>query len=139
MRTQVPSLAPLSGLRIQHCCELWCSRRHGSDLVLLWLWSRPAATALIQPLAWEPPYATVAALKRQKPKPKQNKTKQKKATMNHTSECLKYRTLNIPRIDKTVEELELSFTADGKVNGTLNLKNILTVSLKVRIHTHYVT
>ena len=59
--------------------------------------------------------------------------------MNHTSECLKYRTLNIPRIDKTVEELELSFTADGKVNGTLNLKNILTVSLKVRIHTHYVT
>ena len=41
-------------------------RRHGSDLALLWLWCRPAATALIGPLAWEPPYATVAALKRQK-------------------------------------------------------------------------
>ena len=24
MRTRVPSLALLSGLRIQHCCELWC-------------------------------------------------------------------------------------------------------------------
>ena len=24
MRTQVPSLASLTGLRIQHCCELWC-------------------------------------------------------------------------------------------------------------------
>ena len=25
------------------------------DPVLLWLWRRPAATAPIQPLAWEPP------------------------------------------------------------------------------------
>ena len=30
------------------------------------VWYRPAATALIQPLAWEPPYAVGAALKRQK-------------------------------------------------------------------------
>ena len=37
-------------------------RRHGWDLALLWLWRRPAATAPIQPLAWEPPYATGAAL-----------------------------------------------------------------------------
>ena len=29
---------------------------------MLWLWSRPAATALIQPLAWELPYAMGAAL-----------------------------------------------------------------------------
>ena len=27
------------------------------DSVLLWLWCRPAAVALIRPLAWEPPYA----------------------------------------------------------------------------------
>ena len=32
------------------------------DLVLLWLWCRPAATTLIRPLAWEPPYATGASL-----------------------------------------------------------------------------
>ena len=41
-------------------------RRHGSDLALLWLWCRPAAIAPIRPLAWEPPYATGEALKRQK-------------------------------------------------------------------------
>ena len=34
--------------------------------VLLWLWCRPAATAAIQPLTWEPPYAVGVALKRQK-------------------------------------------------------------------------
>ena len=32
-------------------------RKRGSDPMLLWLWQRPAATALIRPLAWEPPYA----------------------------------------------------------------------------------
>ena len=48
MRLQIPSLASLSGLRIWHCCELWC---------------RPAAAALIQPLAWEIPYAACMALK----------------------------------------------------------------------------
>ena len=39
--------------------------RRGSDLVLLWLWCRPAAVAPIRPLAWEPPCAAGAALKRQ--------------------------------------------------------------------------
>ena len=43
------------------------------DLALLWLWHRPAATALIGALAWEPPCAVGVALKRQKKK--QNKTK----------------------------------------------------------------
>ena len=33
------------------------------DLVLLWLWCRTASTALIRPLAWEPPYAAGEALK----------------------------------------------------------------------------
>ena len=37
--------------------------RLGLDPVLLWLWCRPAATVLIAPLAWEPPYAAGAALK----------------------------------------------------------------------------
>ena len=36
-------------------------RRRGLDPELLWLWRRPAATALIRPLAWEPPYAVRAA------------------------------------------------------------------------------
>ena len=68
MRLRVRSLASLSGLRIGRCHKLWCSRRHSSDLVLLWLWCRPAAAAPIWPLTWEPPYSVGAALKRQKTK-----------------------------------------------------------------------
>ena len=45
------SPALLSGLRIRHCCELWC---------------KLAAVASIRPLAWEPSCAVGAALKRQK-------------------------------------------------------------------------
>ena len=37
--------------------------RLNSDPTLLWLWCRPAAVALIPPLAWELPYAVVTALK----------------------------------------------------------------------------
>ena len=40
--------------------------RHGLDPVLLW--HRPAAIALIGPLAWELPYAVGVALKKQKKK-----------------------------------------------------------------------
>ena len=43
-------------------------RRCGSDLALLWFWHRLAATAPIRPLAWEPPYATGVALKKDKKK-----------------------------------------------------------------------
>ena len=39
-------------------------RRRSSDQALLWLWRRLAATALIQPLAWEPPYAAGVALEK---------------------------------------------------------------------------
>ena len=38
--------------------------RGSSDPELLWLWYRPAAAALIWPLAWEPPYAKGATLKK---------------------------------------------------------------------------
>ena len=41
-------------------------RRCGSDPALLWLWSRPAAAVLIQPLGWEPPYAAGTAPKKTK-------------------------------------------------------------------------
>ena len=45
-------------------------RTCGSDLVLLWLWRRLAATALIRPLSWESPYAAGVALKGKKTKKK---------------------------------------------------------------------
>ena len=47
-------------------CIVGC--RRGLDPELLWLWCRPAAVALIQPLAWEPPCATAVALKSKKQK-----------------------------------------------------------------------
>ena len=76
MRLWVRSLVSFTGLRIRRCRELWCRLQTGSDLVLLWLWCRPAAAAPIQPLTWELPYAMGAALKRQK-KTKKNPAKQK--------------------------------------------------------------
>ena len=59
------------GFGVALSCDV--ARRCGSDLALMWPWCRLAATVLIRPLAWEPPYALGAALKRQKNKTKQNK------------------------------------------------------------------
>ena len=56
--------------------------RCGSDIALLWLWlwlwCRPAAVALIIPLAWKPPYTECSPKKQ-----KQNKTKQNKKKPNN--------------------------------------------------------
>ena len=52
--------------------------RHGSDLVVLWLWHRAVATAPIRHLAWEPPHAAGTALKRQKAKKKKEKKEKEK-------------------------------------------------------------
>ena len=49
--------------------------RHGSDPMLQWLWHRLAATALIQPLAWELPYAMDETLKSKKKKKRKKKKK----------------------------------------------------------------
>ena len=60
----IPGLAQwVEDLALSMSCGV--GHRCGSDLVLLWLWCRPAAAALIPPLAWEPPYAVGATLKRQ--------------------------------------------------------------------------
>ena len=45
-------------------CGVGC--RRGLDLAWLWLWLWWAAIAPIPPLAWEPPHATSAAIKRPK-------------------------------------------------------------------------
>ena len=42
--------------------------RRSLDLALLWLWRRPVATALIRPLAWEPPHAVSTTLEKTKKK-----------------------------------------------------------------------
>ena len=51
-------------------------RRQGSGPALLRLWLRPGAP--IRLLAWEPPYVTALALKRQKDQKKERKKKKKK-------------------------------------------------------------
>ena len=80
----------LSGLRTQHCLSedvglipgltQWVKdlvaksqiigHRCSPDPELLWRWCRLAAAALIQPLAWEPPYARGCSPKIQKEKKK---------------------------------------------------------------------
>ena len=52
--------------------------RCGLDPTLLWLWYRLAATALIQPLAWEIIYAVSAPNKSKKKKKKKKKKERKK-------------------------------------------------------------
>ena len=56
----------LSGLRIWHCLELWCSLQMQLDPMCLLLCCGPVAAAPIQPLAWQLPCTMGAALKRQK-------------------------------------------------------------------------
>ena len=58
-------------------------QRCGLDLMLLWLWCRLAARAPIPSLAWEPPYATSAALKS---KNKQTTNKQTKNSISERAE-----------------------------------------------------
>ena len=64
-------LSWLNGLRTQHSIDEDVGWIPGLaqwviDLVLPWLWCRPAAAALIGPLARELPYVTGAAVKRKR-------------------------------------------------------------------------
>ena len=62
-------------------CGVGC--RLSLDPMSLWLWCRLTAVALIQPLAWEPPYAAGAALKRKtKRKKKKNRNTPQKEFQN---------------------------------------------------------
>ena len=69
-------------------CGIGC--RLGSDPVLLWLWYRPVAMALIRPLTWEPPYAETAAQEKAKKhtqkKDKRQKKKERKKERKKTNE-----------------------------------------------------
>jgi len=60
-------------------------RRRGLDPELLWLWRRLAATAPIQPLAWEPPYAAGAAQEMAKRKKKRKKRRKNSLAQRRNS------------------------------------------------------
>ena len=69
----VPALAQwVKGSGIAMNCSVGC--RLGSDPVLLWLWRKRVATALIRSQAWEPPNATGVAKEMTK-RPKKKKFK----------------------------------------------------------------
>ena len=65
---------------------------------MLWLWHRPVATALIQPLTWEPPYAAGAAQRNSK-KTKKKKEKGYKNTIPFkiASPKIKYLGINLTK------------------------------------------
>ena len=64
--------------------------RRSWDLLLLWLWCRLTAVALIQPLAWDLPYATGTALKcKKKKKEKRKKKKKEKKRKQNNQENLR--------------------------------------------------
>ena len=73
------------------CCGVGYGR--GSDLVLLWLWCRPAAGALFRPLAWEPPYAMGVALKNDK----RQKKKKENAYLGIWETLIKQKEKYLPR------------------------------------------
>ena len=88
---------------VKMLCKPWSTEdvsgvgsRHCSDLVLLWLWFRPAVAAPIRPLAWELPYAADAAL-RSKKKLNKNKTKHR-ITRTGTVKYLMTEFNNLPRL-----------------------------------------
>ena len=63
----IPSLDQwVKGSGVAVSCGI--SHRCGSDLVLLWLWCRPAAAVPTRPLAWELPSSMGAALRKKKKK-----------------------------------------------------------------------
>ena len=59
-------------------------RRCGLDLALLWLCCRPAAVALIRPLAWEPPYVCGAKKKKKRSSSDHEKKKLKDVASSDT-------------------------------------------------------
>ena len=77
MRVWVRSLASLSVKDPMLPVGCGVGHRGGSDPMVLWLWCRPAAAALIQPLAWELSYATYSRGPKKQRKKKTKKTPQR--------------------------------------------------------------
>ena len=93
----IPSLAQwIKDPALSLSCGVGC--RLDLDLVLLWLslWRRPAATAPIGPLAWDPPYAASAALKKDK-----RQKKKKKKSLKPTLEINKGNGASLKKIQNT--------------------------------------
>ena len=71
MRLWVRSLDSLSGLRIQLCCELWCRLQTWLGACMAVAVVQVGSCSSNSTLAWEPPNAAGAALKKNPPKIKE--------------------------------------------------------------------
>ena len=67
---------------------------------MLWLRRRPAAVALIQPLAWDLPQTVVAALKNRKKK----KKKERKGIRMQTTPWMNFEDLRLREISKSQKD-----------------------------------
>ena len=72
----IPALAQCVKDRLRIAVSCGVGHRGGSDPALLWLWLRLVSTALIRPLAWEPPYAVGSD-------PRKGKKTEEKKNSNH--------------------------------------------------------
>ena len=79
------------------------------ELVLLWLWYRLAVAALIQPLAWELPYAAGVPIKRKKEEKRKGKGKRKekkrkkKMSFSVSTPCLSAEETEVTLLDFHVD------------------------------------
>ena len=85
-------------------CGVGC--RRSLHPVLLWLWRRPASTALVRPLAWEHLYAAGAALE----KAKRQKTKTKNKKQNYHLQT------NKTKLEFCLQRFEISISEKGTKN-----------------------
>ena len=66
MRLRVRSLALLSGLRMQHCRELWCRSQMQLGCCVAVALAQAGSYSSDLTLAWEPPHAVGVVLKKHK-------------------------------------------------------------------------
>jgi len=88
-------------------------RRRRSDPTLLWLWRRPAAIALIEPLVWELPCAVGAAQEMAK---RQNKNKNKKKKTTEPE----FRTVNVILASAIFSSLTRDKTRSSRRGAVVN-------------------
>ena len=102
-------------------CGVGC--RRSLQPTLLWLWCRPAAVALIGPLAWEALYAMCAALKRQKDRKKTKRQKKEKSMEKSMPEIIALTFFAM----KSVTNLFSSFVSTHSIS-TLSFISLMTIS-----------
>ena len=82
------------------------------DPALLWLWHRPAAIALLRPLAWELPYAVGGALEKAK------RQEKKKTQQAYVSTCATHTHIHTHNI----------------ISGSMELRTLITKSKLPLLH-----